>query len=116
MCQLMSPGLCTEYEFYADLQRFMHGQNKSRIFENIVRSYFQQMRPNCRSESFYITGSQKMLDCFKAHAFCGHCNTVFERLGCFYHYCSYQAARLALTEEDIQRGRKNRDLDEMREQ
>ena len=56
--------------------------------------------------SFYTTGTQKKIDCFKVDGFCAHCNTVFEAKGCFYHYCSYQEARPALTEEDIERGNK----------
>ena len=37
-------------------------------------------------------------------------------MACFRHYCPCQEARPALSEEDIQRGRKNRELDEMRRQ
>ena len=46
----------------------------------------------------------------------GHCNTAFEAMGCFYHYCSCQDARPALIEEDIQRGTKKTEMDEMRKQ
>ena len=35
-------------------------------------------------------------------------------MGCFYHYCPCRPSRPALTEEDIQRGRKKREMDEMR--
>ena len=41
-------------------------------------SDFEPMRPDCRIEGFYTTGTQKKVDCFNADAFCGHCNTVFE--------------------------------------
>ena len=54
------------------------------------------------------TGTQKKIDCFKVEGFCAHCNTVFEAMGCIYHYCSCQEARLALIEEDIERGNKKR--------
>ena len=64
------------------------------------------MRRTCRTESFYTTGTQKKIDCFNADGFCGHCNTVVERIVCFYFYCPYQEARAALTEEDIQHGTK----------
>ena len=40
--------------------------------------------------------------------------TVFEAMGCFYHFCPCQELRLYLTEEDIQRGSKKRELDAMR--
>ena len=37
-------------------------------------------------------------------------------MGCFYHYCPCQEARLSLTEEDIERGNKKREMDQMRKQ
>ena len=40
--------------------------------------------------------------------FCAHCNTVFEAMGCFYHYCPFQKSRPSLTEKDIKRGNKKR--------
>ena len=77
-------------------------------------SYFQRQRPDCKIESFYTTGTQKRVDCFKVDDLCAQCNTVFEAMGCFYHYCSCQEARLALIEEDIERGNKKRETDQMR--
>ena len=67
-------------------------------------------------ESFYTTGTQIKIDCFKADGFCAHCKTVFEAMGCFYHYCTCQEARSSLTEEDIERGKKKRQIDRMRKQ
>ena len=43
-----------------------------------------------------------------------HCNTVFEAMGCYYHYCPCQEARPSLTDTDIERGIKKRQQDEMR--
>ena len=37
-------------------------------------------------------------------------------MGCFYLYCPCQEARLSLTEEDIKRGNKKREMDQMRRQ
>ena len=70
-------------------------------------SYFRRQRPDCKIESFYTTGTQKKIDCFKADGFFAHCNTVFEAMGCFYHYCPCQEARPSVT-EDIERGNKKR--------
>ena len=39
---------------------------------------------------------------------------MFEAPECYYHYCSCQEAPAALTEEDIQRGIKKREVDEQR--
>ena len=40
-------------------------------------------KDDCKIESFYTTGTQKKIDCFKVDSFCAHCNTVFEAMGCF---------------------------------
>ena len=66
VCQHMPTGLYTRLKFDADLQKFKPCQNKSRSFENIVMSYFQRLRPDCRIERFYTTGTQKKIDCFNA--------------------------------------------------
>ena len=113
MCQPLPTRQYSRNEFDADLQRVKPGQNKSRSFEILVLSYFQRIRQNCRIENFYTTGFQKKIDCFNTVGFCAHCNTVFEAMGCFYQYCPCQEARPALTEKDIQRGTKKRELDEM---
>ena len=116
MCQPMPTGLYTRWEFDTESNRFKPQQNKARNFENMVMSFFQRQRPDCKIESFYTTGTQKKIDCFKVDGFCAHCNTVFEAMGCFYHYCACQEARPSLTEEDIERGNKKREMDQMRKQ
>ena len=82
----------------------------------MVMSCFQGMRPDCSIGSFYTTGTQEKIDCFNVDGFCAHCNTLFEAMGCFQYYCLFQEARLALSEEDIQRGTKKGELDERRKQ
>ena len=67
-------------------------------------SYLQRQRPDCIIECFHTTETQKKTDCFRADGFCAHCNTVFEAMGCFYHYCPCQEAHPSLTEDDIERG------------
>ena len=46
--------------------------------------------------------------------YCDHCKTVFEAMGCYYHFCSCQEARPSLKDQDIERGNKNREMDDMR--
>ena len=116
MCQIMPTGLYTRWEYDAESNRFKTQQNKSRNFEIMVMLYFQRQRLDCKIESFYTAGTQKKIDCFKVDGFCAHCKTVFEALGCFYHYRPCQAARPSLTEEDIERGNKKREMDQMRKQ
>ena len=56
---------------------------------------------------------QKKLIVSRQMVFCAHCNTVFEAMGCFYHYCPCQEARPSQTEKDIERGNKKREIDHM---
>ena len=116
VCQPMPTGLYTRWEYDTESNRFKPQQNKSRNFENIVMSYFQRKRPDCKCDNFYTTGTQQKIDCFKADGFCAHCITVFKALGCFYHYCPCQEARRALTEDDIKNSNKRREMDQMRKQ
>ena len=114
MCQPMPTGLYTRWEYDSDTKRFTARQNKSRSFENMVLSYFQQNQPDCKIESNITTGRQKKIDSFSVDGTCYHCNTVFEAMGCYYHYCPCQEARPSLTDTDIERGVKKRQQDEMR--
>ena len=89
--------------------------NETRSFEKKVMSFFQRTIPECKIESFFTTGRQKKNDCFSVDGICSHRNTVFEAMDCFYHFCPCQELRPFLTEEDIQRGSKKRELDALRQ-
>ena len=78
MCQTMPTGLYTRWDFDSQL-----AIKKSRSFENMVPSYFQQSRPVCTIERNVTTGRQKKIDCFSVDVICYHCNTVFEAVGCY---------------------------------
>ena len=110
----MPTGLYTQWEYDSETKRFTARQNKSRSFENMVRSYFQRSRPDCKFESNVTAGRQKKIDCFSVDGICYHCNTVSEAMGWYYHYCPCQEARPSLTDADIQRGMKKRQQDGMR--
>ena len=69
MSQPMPTGLYTRWEYDTESNRFKPQQNKSRNFENMVMSYFQRKRPDCKIESFYTKGTQKKIDCFKVDGF-----------------------------------------------
>ena len=102
MCQEMPTGLHTRWDLDLESGRFRPRQNKTRSFENMVISYYQRIRQECKIVSFCTTGTQKKIDSFRVDGFCEHCNTVFEAMGCYYHYCPCQEARPSLTEEEIQ--------------
>ena len=79
-------------------------------------SYFHQSRPECKIESNVTTGRQKKIDCFSVDGNCYHCNTVLEAMGCYFHYCPCQEARPSLTDNEIMRGIKKREQDQMRKE
>ena len=80
----------------------------------MVLSYFQHRQPDCKIESNITTGRQKKIDCFSVDGICYLFNTVFEAMGCYYHYCPCQEARPSLPDTDTERGVKKRQQDEMR--
>ena len=69
---------------------------------------------NVKLKVFFTSGKQKKIDCFNIDGYCDQCKTVFEAMGCYYHFCSCQDARPSLTEQDIERGNKKREMDDMR--
>ena len=72
-------------------------------------SFHQELRPECKNQSFYTTGKQKKIDCFHVDGYCDHCKTVIEAIDFYYHFCSCQETRPSLSEQDIERGNKKRE-------
>ena len=117
MCQPMPTGLYTRWNYDTESQKFMPRQNKrTRSLENMVFSYFQQTRPECKIKSNVTTGRQKKIPCFSVDGICNHCNTVFEAIGYYYHYCPCQEARSSLTDNKNMRRIKKREQEQMRKQ
>ena len=116
MCQQMPTGLYTRWNYDTESRKFMPRQNKTRSFEKMVLSQFQQTHPECKIESNVKTGRQKKIDCFSFDGICYHCNVVFEAMGCNFHYCPCQEARLSLTSNGIMRRIKKREQDQLRKE
>ena len=57
-CQAMPTDLYTKWEINSESVKFTPRQNKTRGFENMVMSNFQSVRPQCKVEYFYTTGTQ----------------------------------------------------------
>ena len=68
----------------------------------------------CRNESFYTTGKQKKFDCFYVDGYSNHGKTLSEAMGCYYHFCSCKEIRPSLSEQDIDREKKKREMDELK--
>ena len=80
----------------------------------MLLSYFQRSRPYCKIESTITTGRRNAIGCFSVDGNCYHCNTVFEAIGCLYHYCFCQEPGPSLKDSDIERRVKKRQQEEMR--
>ena len=61
ICQDMPTGLYTRWDYDEETQKFKARQNRVRTVENMVMSYFQATRPECKIESYYTTGTQKKM-------------------------------------------------------
>ena len=60
ICQEMPTGLYKRYEFETDMQKFKARHNRTRNFEKIVMSFYQETKPKCKIESFlYIWETEK---------------------------------------------------------
>ena len=46
--------------------------------------------------------------------FCGHCQTVFEALGCCYHFCLCRETQPNLSEDEFEFGIRKRESDKLR--
>ena len=71
---------------------------------------------NEQGQNVKLKASLQQADRRKSTAlvFCSHCNTVFQAMACFYHLCRCQELHPSLTEKDIQRGSKKRELDALK--
>ena len=116
ICQPMPTGLYTRWNYDTESQKSMPWQNRTRSFEKMVHSYFQQNRPECNIENNVTTGRQKKSECFSVDGFFNHCNTVLEAMGCYFHHCLCREARPSLTDNKIMRGIKKREQDQTRKE
>ena len=62
--------------------------------------FYQETRPECKISHLE---NRKKIDCYNVDGFCDHCKTVFEAMGCYYHFCSCREARPSITDQDIER-------------
>ena len=114
MCQPLPTGLYTRWDLESETARFTPQQNNNRSYENMVTSFFQQLRPDYEIESFYTTSKHKKIDSSAFDEYCSHCNTVSEAMVCFYHFSPCQEVGPSLTEEFFHRGSKKRELHELK--
>ena len=63
----------TRWEYDSETDRLKARNSRTRILENMVMSLYQELRPECKIESFYTNGKQKKIECFHVHGYCDHC-------------------------------------------
>ena len=114
MCQDMPKGLYTRWELDTDMQTFKARHNRTRNFESMVMFFYQETRPACKIGAFLRLENRKKSTVFNVDGYCDHCKTVFEAMGCYYLFYSCQDSRPSLTEGDIERGNKKREMYDMR--
>ena len=73
MCQEMPTRFYTRWEYDSETDCLKTRKSRTRILENMVMSLYQELRPECKTESFYTNGKQKKIECFHVHGHCDHC-------------------------------------------
>ena len=73
LCQNMPICLFTRWDYYEETHKFNARQNRLRSIENMVMSYFQATRPECKIESCYFTGRRNFFFCFSVDGYRNHC-------------------------------------------
>ena len=110
MTKEMPTGPYTKWEYNEETEKFHPNRNWRSYFEQQVMDYFQQVHPNCKIQTQFTHKKQKKLGPYLFDGFCNHCNTVFEAMGCFFHFCPCQEEKPLLF-EDIESGLKRRERD-----
>ena len=107
-CQDMPTWLYTRWEFHSDMQKFNARHNPSRSFENMVMSYYQETKSECRIESFHTSGNKKnwLFQCRLILRLLQHC--VWST-GMLLSFLPSQETRPSFSEKDIERGKNERD-------
>ena len=113
MTQQMPSGVYVKWEYCEQTNLFHPRRNKRSYFEQIVLQFIQKSRPECTIQTQFTSAKQKKIGRFAVDGYCAHCNTVFEAMGCFYHFCTCQERKNLLL-EDIEKGLKRRERTEYR--
>ena len=110
MTKEMTTGLYTKWEFNDDSAKFRPKRNWRSLFEQQVIDYLQSTRPECLIQSqFSHKKTKKNWNLFSSMA-SAPIVTVFEAMGCYFHFCPCQEEKRLLF-EDIENGLKTRERD-----
>ena len=107
MCHETPYGLRTPWDLDPQSDKFRPRQ-KMRHFENMVMSYYQRIRPQFRSISFYTTGTQKAVDCFSVTCSASTASLYLKPWGVIIFTVPVRKHIFLLTDDEIQRGNKKK--------
>ncbi len=113
MCQPMPTGPYTRWEIKEENGLFYPKYNGKSRLEMMVLGFEQIKCRQCTIETLYTAGKQKKIGPYFVDGYCAHCRTVFEVMGCYYHACSCQDAKLSTTEQK-EKAEKKRQRDQER--
>ena len=113
MMKNMPTGIYTKWDLRKDTGLFHPRRSKKNYLECSVLKYFQKPNPHCYIQTQFNQKSRKRIGVNLVDRFCSHCNTVFDVLGCYWHFCPCQDQK-RLPIEEIDRGVKKREHNECR--
>ena len=113
MTKDMPTGVYTKWEMKTETGKFHPRRNQKNFLECVVLEFLQIKYPNCKLRTQFNHKSQKRIGKYLVDGYCSHCRTVFEVLGCYWHFCNCQDKnRLSLSA--LENGAKRRKFDEVR--
>ena len=115
LCQPVPTARCSRWKLDSESATFILHQNKSRSFENMVMSYFQRVRPQCKFESLYTATTQKKLMHTSLRAFVDAATLCLKLWEAIFNIAHFKKLVFrSLTKKKSERHQKK--LDEQREQ
>ena len=113
MMKDMPTRVYTKWELREDTRLFQPRRSKKKYLECIVLKYFQKHNPHCYFQTQFNQKSQKRIGVCLVDGFCSQCNTVFEVLGCYWHFRPFQEKKGPPIDE-VEKGVKIREYNECR--
>ena len=105
--QDMPTGLYTRWSYNEETQKLRARQNRVRTCENMVLSFFQATRPECKTQISYTTRAQRKLIASVLMVFATIISLFWSKEKIF-PFCPCQKTRDSLTDDDINRGTKKK--------
>ena len=103
VCQEIPNGLFTGWEFDSETERFSARSNNKETSITWSCPVLLSRIETRLYKKFLSNGKQNKTDCLHVDGYWDHCKTVFENMGCYYHFSSCQETHSSLSEQDFER-------------